>query len=110
MPSMLATGDLYYFGARGLPRDQVRALSYYENAARTGDATGLCAAAAMYLKGEGTPKNVSKAITMYEEAAAKGSVKALNGLGFVYFYGQELPKNQVGYDLINHIILASCQF
>jgi len=26
---MLATADLYYYGARGLPRDQPRALQYF---------------------------------------------------------------------------------
>lgn len=92
---MLATGDLYYFGARGLPRDQTQALSYYDRAAETGNPAGLCAAAGMYLKGEGTEKNVTKAIAMYEEAAAQGSVRALNGLGYIYFYGQEVPQNTV---------------
>lgn len=95
--AMVATGDLYYYGARGLPRDQPRALHYYEAAAAAGSAEGRCGAAAMHLKGEGTPagaKNVTKAEELYSAAAAQGSVKALNGLGFMYFYGQGVPKNE----------------
>ena len=58
---MLATGDLYYYGARGLARDQVLAFQYYSRAAAVHDPMGLCGAAAMYLKGEGMPvKNVSQ--------------------------------------------------
>jgi SEL1 protein len=97
VPAMMAMGDLYYYGARGLPRDQPRALQYYSQAAAQHDPNGLCGAAAMYLKGEGTDKNVTKAVDLYEEAAALGSVKALNGLGYIYFYGQALPKNEVRY-------------
>jgi SEL1 protein len=87
---MLAMGDLYYYGARGLPRDQEQALRYYSQAASTGDATGMCGAANMYLKGEGTSTNVTKAIQLYEQATQNGSVRAYNGLGFLYFYGNQV--------------------
>jgi TPR repeat protein len=43
-------GDLHYFGARGLPRDQARALRLYDRAAGAGSLLGACCAAAMYLK------------------------------------------------------------
>lgn len=43
--SQVALGDLYYWGARGMPRDQVQALRYFETAARAGDNTARCAAA-----------------------------------------------------------------
>lgn len=92
--AMVATGDLYYYGARGLPRDQGEALRLYQLAAAAHDPMGLCGAAAMFLKGEGTEKNVSRAVELYNEAAALGSVKALNGLGYIYFYGDALPKNE----------------
>lgn len=86
--------DLYYYGARGLPRDHARALRYYEQAAGLGDQSGLCGAAGMYLKGEGTPTNVTRAVSLYEEASELGSIRALNGLGYMYFYGQSVPQNQ----------------
>ena len=91
---MLAMGDLYYYGARGLPRDQSAALHYFNQAANLGDTTGMCGAAAMYLKGEGTPMNVSKAIELFENATRNGSVRAYNGLGYLYFYGSQVPKNE----------------
>ena len=49
--AMVNMGDLHYFGARGLPRDQIRALDYYSMAANAGNTQGMCCAAAMYLKG-----------------------------------------------------------
>ncbi len=85
---MLAMGDLYYYGARGLPRDHSQALQYYQQAANTGDASGICGVANMHLKGEGTEKNISHAIGLYEVAASNGSIRAYNGLGYIYFYGK----------------------
>ena len=85
--------DLYYYGARGLPRDHPRALRYYEQAAELGNQDGLCGAAGMYLKGEGAPANVTRAVDMYENATTMGSIRALNGLGYMYFYGQSVPQN-----------------
>ena len=85
--------DLYYYGARGLPRDHARALRYFEQAAGMADESGLCGAAGMHLKGEGTPANVTRAIDLYENASAMGSVRALNGLGYIYFFGQSVPQN-----------------
>lgn len=96
--ALMATGDLYYYGARGLPRDQPRALDYFTRAEGLGSTEAKCAMANMYLKGEGTTpantKNVTRAIALYEEAAALGSIRGLNGLGYIYFYGQEVPKNE----------------
>ena len=81
VPAMVNMGDLHYFGARGLPRDQVQALDYYNRAAAARNAQGMCCAAAMYLKGEGMEvANGTKAVEIYTDAAEMGSVKALNGV------------------------------
>jgi TPR repeat protein len=87
--------DLYYYGARGLPLDQPRALRYFEQAAALGDEGGLCGAANMYLKGEGLPAaDAAKAIALYERAAnTTGSIRAHNGLGYIYFFGKSAPQN-----------------
>ena len=45
VPSQVALGELFYWGARGVPRDQVRALAYFTAAADSGDNTARCAAA-----------------------------------------------------------------
>ena len=92
--SQVALADGYYFGARGLPRDQPRALEYYQDAMLRGNVYSKCCVASMALKGEGTQKNVSKAIQLYEEAVLQNnSVKAMNGLGYLYFYGNEVQQN-----------------
>lgn len=79
--AMVNMGDLHYFGARGLPRDQPRALDYYNRAAVARHTQGMCCAAAMYLKGEGMDAaNGTRAVELYTQAAQLGSVKALNGV------------------------------
>ena len=40
MAAILAMGDLYYYGARGLGRDQVTALNYYMQAHELGSPVG----------------------------------------------------------------------
>jgi TPR repeat protein len=49
---MLTVGDIFYYGTRGVARDQAQALHYFERAAHAGDASGMCGAANMYLKGK----------------------------------------------------------
>ncbi|CAM9350301.1 unnamed protein product [Ectocarpus fasciculatus] len=93
VPSIEAMGDVYYWGARGVTRDQSRALQYFNRASDAGSNNARCAAAGMYLKGEGTKVNHTKAVELFELAAAEGYVRALNGLGYVYFNGHVLPQN-----------------
>lgn len=45
VPSIEALGDLYYWGARGVPRDQNRALKYFTSAGDAGSNNARCAAA-----------------------------------------------------------------
>ncbi|CAN0545872.1 unnamed protein product, partial [Ectocarpus sp. 12 AP-2014] len=93
VPSIEAMGDLYYWGARGVTRDQSRALQYFDRASDAGSNNARCAAAGMYLKGEGTKVNHTKAVELFELAAAEGYVQALNGLGYLYFNGHFFPQN-----------------
>jgi TPR repeat protein len=95
VPSLVAMGDLYYYGARGMPRDQARARDFFMQAAERGSSEGQCGAAGMLLKGEGGDRNVSRAVLLYEEAASNGSIRALNGLGYMFFFGKDLDKNEV---------------
>jgi SEL1 protein len=94
IPSMMAMGDLYYWGARGFERDQILAFSFFMRAADLGNANGQSAAAGMLLKGEGCEKDLGKAVELYELAAEQGSIRALNGLGYAYFFGGALEQNQ----------------
>ena len=93
MQAMVAMGDLYYYGARGLGRDQARARELFLRAGAAGHVLGQRGAANMLLKGEGGPKNVSHAIGLYERAAAQNDTAALNGLGFIYYTGDVVPRN-----------------
>ena len=94
VPSMMAMGDLLYYGARGLERNQGRALQYFQRAAEKGHTPAMASAANMYLRGEGTDQDNETAIYWYEKAAAKNSTRELNGLGYMYFFGNGVTKNQ----------------
>jgi TPR repeat protein len=101
---MVSVADMYYFGSRGLNRDQPLALRYYSSAFSTTNmgidmhrdirSYAMCCAAAMHLKGEGGPANISEALRLYEDAASMGSVKAMNGLGYIYYNGVYVTKNE----------------
>lgn len=101
VPSMLAMGDLYYYGARGLARDQAAAQRWYRMAgsAPHNNPHGQVGVGNMLLKGEGVEKNVTDAIIWYEKAALQNNTRALNGLGFIYFMGGDVSQNQTkGYE------------
>lgn len=91
--SMVAMGDLHYWGARGVERNHARALDYFNQAAGHGHNDGRVGAAGMYLKGEGAPANHTRAVELYEAAAKEGHVRALNGLGYEHYFGGHLPQN-----------------
>ena len=82
VPSIMAMGDLYYYGGHGLARDQAQALQYFQQAAGAphfNDAAEV-AVGNLFLKGEGTKANLTTAMNFYEKAAAKNNTRALNGL------------------------------
>lgn len=85
--AMAAMGDLYYWGARGMPRDHVQAHSYFSRAANLGHVSSQSALAGMLLKGEGVAQNNESAIFWYVKAAERNHTRALNGLGFIHFHG-----------------------
>ncbi|EEY53305.1 uncharacterized protein PITG_06946 [Phytophthora infestans T30-4] len=85
--AMAAMGDLYYWGAHGVPRDHTQAYNYFNRAAEAGNVNAQSAVAGMLLKGEGTAQDNVTAIEWYEKASEKNHTRALNGLGFVHFHG-----------------------
>ncbi|KAL4177051.1 hypothetical protein KRP22_001987 [Phytophthora ramorum] len=93
--AMAAMGDLYYWGAHGVPRDHAQAYQYFDRAARAGNVNSQSAVAGMLLKGEGTAQDNVTAIKWYEQAAEKNHTRALNGLGFIHFHGSAgIPENK----------------
>jgi len=93
VPAMVNMGDLYYYGARGLARDQAAAFRWFDQAAAAGDANGQVAAAGLLLKGEGVDKNHTAALALYEKAADQNHTRALNGLAYLYFQGTDVERN-----------------
>ncbi|GBG29000.1 Protein sel-1-like 1 [Hondaea fermentalgiana] len=94
--AMVAVGNWYYWGSRGLGRDHERAFRYFERAADAGHAGAMTACGNMLLKGEGVQeKNLTAAIERYTRAAADDDqLAALNGLGYIYFFGHgDIAKN-----------------
>ncbi|GMF29040.1 unnamed protein product [Phytophthora fragariaefolia] len=93
--AMAAMGDLYYWGAHGIPRDHAQAYNYFNRAAHAGDVDSQSAVAGMLLKGEGTAQDNVTAIKWYEKAAERNHTRALNGLGFIHFHGSGgVPENK----------------
>lgn len=66
---MMGLGSLYYYGARGMARDQARAFRWFERAALLGDPAGQAAAADLLMKGEGVVVNATAAVRWYRAAA-----------------------------------------
>ncbi|GLD92685.1 hypothetical protein PINS_up001264 [Pythium insidiosum] len=95
LDAMAAMGDLYYWGARGMPRDHEQAYSYFHRAAQGGHTAAQSAVAGMLLRGEGAQQDNDAALKWYRRAAEKNHTRALNGLGFLHFEGAAgLPENK----------------
>ena len=88
-----AMADLYYWGARGLERDQAAAGRFWEMAAEQGDVPSMSALGGLYLKGEGVEQSNETALYWYERAAEHEHVRALNGLGAMYFQANGVQQN-----------------
>ena len=103
--AMTNLGDLYYYGARGMPRDHAASFAHYARAATVGD-TAVAAGtgpgnshawaklASMHMKGEGTRENYTAARLAFEKAASlDDNPKGHNGLAYLYYYGKGVPQN-----------------
>lgn len=86
-------GDLYYYGARGMPRDHAASFEHYQRAAAGGDAASMAKIGSMAMKGEGTAENLTAAAESFNRSAAAGDPKGHNGLAYMYYYGRGLQQN-----------------
>ena len=91
--ALVRVGHYHRDGKHGFPRDQQRALAYYERAAARGSLDGLLEAAKAYRLGYGTPADAARAAELYEEAATIGSPKAKAWLGVLHEEGQGVPQS-----------------
>ena len=93
---MMGLGSLYYYGARGMARDQARAFRWFERAALLGDPAGQAAAADLLMKGEGVLVNATAAVRWYQAAADQ--VRAWSRLVLTAFCLRALETNHTACD------------
>ncbi len=79
---------LGYRTGRGVEKDRVRAVLWYQKAADQGLARAQSDLAEMYEYGLGTPQNYQNAITWYRKAAEQGHFPAQAGLAEMYSSGK----------------------
>lgn len=93
---MRMMGRFLYWGARGMPRDHTRALSYFRRAAELGDVHSMLTLGEMLARGVGMPdghQDPHQAMKWFRLAAEKGYPPAHNGIGFLFARGKGVPQN-----------------
>ncbi|GJP35381.1 hypothetical protein CLOM_g19896 [Closterium sp. NIES-68] len=86
-------GTLYYWGARGMPRDHVRAFGLMKKAAEMDDPHAMVTLGEMLTHGVGVKANYGKAMEWFKKAHARGVVSALNGVGYLHSKGLGVPQD-----------------
>jgi|GEM_PF-1229637 len=83
-----ALGVKYADGEDGLPRDDIKAVEWYQNSAQQGFAKAETNLGDMYLYGRGgLPRDAVKAVSWYLKAADQGFPDAQYRLGYMYEKG-----------------------
>lgn len=77
----------------GTEADEVKALAWYEKAARQKNVSAIRKCGAFCERGLGTPADPQKALAWYEKAAGMGVVSSQFTCGMSYEYGTGTPKD-----------------
>ncbi len=85
-------GLIFEYG-RGVPRDDVAAISWYEKAAEQHFASALYRLAILYDNGWGLASNKEKALQLYKAAAENGHTLAQHDIAIMYFQGSGTAKS-----------------
>jgi TPR repeat protein len=72
---------IMYEKGRGVPKDDVQAVSWYRKAAEAGAARGMFNLGVMYADGRGVPKDDAQAVSWYRKAAETGHAGGMTNLG-----------------------------
>ncbi|KAJ2751506.1 hypothetical protein IWQ56_006871, partial [Coemansia nantahalensis] len=80
-------GTVHSRGVYGLPRDDAKAFSYYQQASKAQHAEANYRTAVCYETGMGTRKDMTRALQFYRKAAAQSNVPAMYKLGVVLIKG-----------------------
>ena len=74
---MCNLGIYYEYGKGGLTKDEIKAVEWYQKAAKAGNATAMCNLGIYYEYGEGgLTKDEAKAVEWYRKAAEGGNYGA----------------------------------
>ncbi len=67
----MTLGQLHFYGAKGVPRDEILAAQYFQKAAAQGDAGAMTNLGHMHLSGVGVAQNNETALMYFKQAADK---------------------------------------
>src|SRR6266853_441014 len=84
-----------YASGRGIPKDEAKAVEWFQKAADQRNAGAQVWLAFMYASGRGVPRDGAKAVEWYQNAAFQGDFTAKYTLGFMYANGRGVPKDDV---------------
>lgn len=84
-----------YVEGKGVPKDEVKAMEWFQKAATQGLAKAQFQLGTMHANGDGTPKDGVKAVEWYQKAAAQGHDSAQFKMGVAYSEGNGVPKDKV---------------
>ncbi|XP_002989053.2 ERAD-associated E3 ubiquitin-protein ligase component HRD3A [Selaginella moellendorffii] len=93
--AMHKIGVIYYYGLRGIPRDHIRALSWFTKSVEKGDSASLEFLGEIYARGFGVERNYTKAYDYFKKAIREKRFSAYNGIGYLYFIGQGVDKKNM---------------
>lgn len=93
--AQLLTGDRYYYGKGGAPRDRYQAFNWYAKAANQGCISAQFNLGHMYRNGTGTRQNMQKALEWFEKAANGGDTESQFMAAEMYGAGYGVPQNKI---------------
>lgn len=91
--ALVFIGDCYYYGDQGTPMDKEQAFTYYEKAAKLGNAAAMYFIAYGYNKGEGVPQDRELAYMYALMSAEQGFPRAYRLLAYMYEGGNYLDQD-----------------
>lgn len=94
VPALVALGQIYFYGARGVERDHQVAAKFFQRAAATGEPLAQTSLAHMLVKGMAVKQDLRAAFGNFSAAAEAGSAAGMNGLGFMYLYGLHVEQDR----------------
>lgn len=83
-----------YLLGRGVPQDDAKAFSYFNQAAKGDDAFAQNELGYLYAAGRGTSQDYAKSFINYEKAANQGLTSAQYNLGLLYLHGLGTSANK----------------